>query len=409
MNGLCCLCHSPIAGIRTFWGARAAHHSCADAAFRVNQTDGRYRRKPIPERRRFSEIELTDEQRAAVAAMDASIARGQHFSLHGLAGTGKTTIGAYIAARHAGAFLCAPTAKAASVLSAKTGPPATTVHSAFYHFVEEIEREDQPPRLVFRPAHHRGSLSGEVLLDGCSLIGCQVAADILATGITVVALGDPGQLPPVDGDPFFTKASFTLTQIHRQALESPIIRQAHAVREGRGYAPDGDAVRVVNRLTADDLRAAEIILAGRRANRMRMNAEKRRVLGLRSPLPLAGEPLVCLRNARHYGLCNGAVYYASRDHEFGDDTIGVITEDGDIEVPAVFLEPGREYDKLELPPGGWMTAFAFGYALMVHMAQGSEFDNVLLIDEWFGENRIAWLYAGISRAAERITIARRSR
>jgi len=55
-----------------------------------------------------------------------------------------------------------------------------------------------------------------------------------------------------------------------------------------------------------------------------------------------------------------------------------------------------------------MTAFAFGYALTVHMAQGSEFDNVLLIDEWFHDDRIPWLYTGITRAAKRITIARRS-
>jgi hypothetical protein len=55
-----------------------------------------------------------------------------------------------------------------------------------------------------------------------------------------------------------------------------------------------------------------------------------------------------------------------------------------------------------------MTAFAFGYALTVHMAQGSEFDRVVLIDEWFGDDRIPWLYTGITRAAKRITIARRS-
>ena len=52
-----------------------------------------------------------------------------------------------------------------------------------------------------------------------------------------------------------------------------------------------------------------------------------------------------------------------------------------------------------------MSAFAFGYALTVHKAQGSEFDAVLLIDEWSGDDRVQWLYTGITRAKERIVIA----
>src|SRR5689334_17817435 len=38
---------------------------------------------------------------------------------------------------------------------------------------------------------------------------------------------------------------------------------------------------------------------------------------------------------------------------------------------------GHEDDLLDLPPGGWKTAFAFGYALTVHKAQGSELASVL--------------------------------
>ena len=41
----------------------------------------------------------------------------------------------------------------------------------------------------------------------------------------------------------------------------------------------------------------------------------------------------------------------------------------------------------------------------MHMVQGSEFDNVLLLDEWFRDDRVQWLYTGIIRAKERITIA----
>src|SRR5262249_18473243 len=148
---------------------------------------------------------------------------------------------------------------------------ATTVHRAFYRFVRAVEREGEPARLVFRPAHDPGSLKGDVLLlDECSMIDQKTAADIMATGITVVAIGDPGQLPPINGDPFFTQASFTLQEVHRQALQSPIIRQAHRVRAGENYQPDGDEFRVISRLTLNELRGSDVVLTWRRATRSRM-------------------------------------------------------------------------------------------------------------------------------------------
>jgi exodeoxyribonuclease-5 len=281
----------------------------------------------------------------------------------------------------------------------------------FYRLFETIEREGQPPRLVFKTANAPGELKGEVLLvDESSMVSKAMAADIRRTGITVVAVGDPGQLPPVEGEPFFTEASFrrnfTLTEIHRQALESPIIRQAHAVRLGGQYEADGEAVRVIDRLTGGELRATQVVLTGRRNTRMRMNAEMRRIRDLHNPLPRLGEPLICLRNTPQYDLCNGAIYYASRDLHEDDKTVGISTDEGDIEVPAIFLSPGHEYDRPEVPR--WVSAFAFGYALTVHQAQGSEFDNVLLIDESavFREDRDRWCYTAITRAKERIVIAR---
>ena len=400
----CCECQRPIRGVRTWLDGFPCHYECARLATAQPHIIFGSRAN----RSASIAFVLTAEQQAARKAIDEAIKQNRHFAVHGLAGTGKTTLAADVARALPGdAFLCAPTAKAASVLTQKTGVAASTIHAAFYHFVREVEREDRPPRLVFRPAHARGSLRGKVLLlDEISMVSRDVAADIIATGITVVAFGDPGQLPPIEGLPFSVSADFTLNEIHRQALDSPIIRQAHAVRSTGCYAADGDAVRAIGRPTDADLRAADVVLTGRRATRMRVNAEIRRALSIGEPLPVLGEPLVCLRNARRYGLCNGAIYYASRDLQAGDQTVGISTDAGDIEVHAEFLTPGREYDKLDLPPGGWMTAFAFGYALTVHIAQGSEFDRVLLIDEWRRpEDRTRWLYTAITRAKERITVA----
>jgi exodeoxyribonuclease-5 len=50
--------------------------------------------------------------------------------------------------------------------------------------------------------------------------------------------------------------------------------------------------------------------------------------------------------------------------------------------------------------------FTFGYCLTVHKAQGSQWDNVYLFDESFvfREDRRRWLYTGVTRASERITV-----
>jgi len=72
----------------------------------------------------------------------------------------------------------------------------------------------------------------------------------------------------------------------------------------------------------------------------------------------------------------------------------VVFEGGEEEVP---WQERRRYDD-----------FDFGYALTVHKAQGSQWDDLVLFDESFAfrEHRQRWLYTGITRAAERLTIVR---
>jgi len=50
--------------------------------------------------------------------------------------------------------------------------------------------------------------------------------------------------------------------------------------------------------------------------------------------------------------------------------------------------------------------FDYGYALTVHKAQGSQWDNLVLFDESFAfrEHKNRWLYTGITRAAQRLTL-----
>ena len=52
--------------------------------------------------------------------------------------------------------------------------------------------------------------------------------------------------------------------------------------------------------------------------------------------------------------------------------------------------------------------FDYGYALTVHKAQGSQWDDVMLFDESFAfrEHRARWLYTGLTRASKRLTVVR---
>lgn len=331
----------------------------------------------------------------------------QIYTLHGLAGTGKTTVLSYIAQQYPRSLLCTLTGKAASVLRRKTGLKAMTIHSAFYKLVGEKILKSGKAQPIFDEAHEDGDLDGAfLLLDECSMINHIMAQDILRTGVKIVACGDPGQLPPVEGDPYFDKADFTLKTIHRQALESPIIRQAHRVRNGEKYEEDGEAFRVCKprELTEIEKFSTDIVLCWTNKTRQSVNKHMRELRGYSMmPHPQAGEPVLCLKNCPEFGVFNGGLYVLKEPFIEGDTTIHLDIEGRTVRVPRVNFHGLKSAISMGEPN----TWFDFGYALTVHKAQGSEWPNVILIDEYRRpEDRRKWLYTGITRAAEKITIIR---
>ena len=237
---------------------------------------------------------LEGEQLAAMDAALAFLSRQsdrRHFGLHGLAGTGKTTVLAALARELPDAVLLSPTSKAAGVLSRKTGRQVLTLHKALY--VPEQTRSGVRFHNAVRPGEF---IDGIALLDEASMVDRALAADLLETGLRVIACGDPGQLPPVRGEQFFSEANFVLTEVRRQAKNSGIIREAHAVRAGLPYADDG-AFRIVDRGDTAVLDNADIVLCWRNEIRHRLNRFMRRRRGIPPQAPLqAGEPLICLEN-----------------------------------------------------------------------------------------------------------------
>ncbi len=342
-------------------------------------------------------IELsTDQRRAADMAHRSLTSERQYCVIHGLAGTGKTTVLAKLASETEGARICAPTGKAASVIRGKTGLPAQTLHSLLYT-PKEVMDEHGKEVLRFIPAFQTGDLKGlTVLVDECSMVPAEIANDLLRAGCHVIAFGDPGQLPPVKGEPFFSKPDHMLTEIHRQAAESPIIRQAYRVRQGLPYEGDGVDFQIVN-IDDQDMVWADVVLCWKNQTRLEINRYMREARGIDpAARPRKGEPVVCLKNNPKMGVMNGETFIVAKDWDRG-----FLQLEGDISIPRphfATLDAGK--------PAFMQNQFDFAYALTVHKAQGSEFDRVLIVDEHKRDGWDAWAYTGITRAAKSVRICR---
>ena len=360
-------------------------------------------------------MEWSGQQDAALKAVAAWLEAGapQVFRLFGYAGTGKTTLARHIGDHVDGEVAFgAFTGKAASVLRAKGCREAGTIHAMIYRARES----DEGGPLFTINRSGPAAKADLVVIDECSMVDEELGRDLLSFGKPVLVLGDPAQLPPVKGGGFFTEAEpdVMLTEVHRQARDNPIIRLSMAVREGRGLdlGAHGES-RVLRRreLDPDTVMRADQVLVGLNRTRRLFNARIRTLRGHGDPMPVAGEKLVCLRNEKTKGLLNGGLWTVKErlpDRE-GHVVMRVASEESPaasvrVSVPAAFFE-GRE-EEIPFSVRREADEFTYGYALTVHKAQGSQWDEVALFDEsWaFREHRARWLYTGLTRAAARITV-----
>ncbi|MCQ8185577.1 ATP-dependent DNA helicase [Parvularcula maris] len=343
----------------------------------------------------------------------------QVFRLFGYAGTGKTTLAKEIAQQADGNVVFgAYTGKAAHVLRQKGCDGAKTIHSLIYRpAVGEDEDTGESPTFTIR----RDAPAGEaslIIIDECSMVDEELGRDLLSFGAPVLVLGDPAQLPPVKGGGFFTDAEpdVMLTEVHRQAEESGIVRLSMQIREGEvpKLGDYGEAQVISKReLDPDQVLETDQVLVGTNRTRRRYNERLRERQGYEGELPSSGERLVCLRNNKQKGLLNGSMWEVkmrSPAAKNGKIKMSLLPEDGGRVVRATVLADLFSGDAADIP---WQKKrgtdeFDYGYALTVHKAQGSQWDDVVLFDEsWaFKEHKMAWLYTGVTRAAKKLTLVR---
>lgn len=410
-------------------------------------------------------MDWSPQQEAALKSVDAWLKdpdRKQIFRLFGYAGTGKTTLARHLAEGVNGDVLFAAyTGKAASVLKESGVPNAQTLHSLIYrpkqqsaeHLaeleaelaeLEQMRAEDaaeglpQDVRKLDRVNQLRGEIRKEgenlrrpdfslnlesplalaslLVVDECSMVGEDMAEDILSFGVPVLVLGDPAQLPPVKGTGVFTNAEpdAMLTEIHRQARDNPIIHLATLVRNGEQLQPGdyGDS-QVIARANQEIALAADQIIVGRNKTRTATNRRMRDLLGhSRSPFPLKGEKLICLRNNKDHGLLNGTIHYTAEDSPLPgpEEFVKLILERDPYNLELFAHKEHFNGDPDDIPYRQRLSAqeFTFGYSITCHKSQGSQWNNVMVIDESgaFRQKGVPqkWLYTAITRAAERITV-----
>lgn len=335
----------------------------------------------------------------------------QVFRLFGWAGTGKSTLAVHLAQDVKTVKYAAFTGKAALVMRKRGCKGAQTIHSLIYTLVSEKEGE---PRFVLDDESPAAD-ADLIVIDEVSMVDEQLGKDLLSFGTKVLVLGDPFQLPPVQGAGFFTadEPDIMLTEIHRQAADNPIIHLSMQVREG-GFIERGayGESLVVARESVDRgaVMEADQVLVGRNKTRLQYNDRLRELRGLPFHEPVVGDRMVCLRNNPRKKLLNGQIWIVTDTTRRSNGKWSLLLADdegkGETRVLTHKAFLSGEEDTMSWPERRQFDEFTFGYCLTVHKAQGSQWDNVYLFDESFvfREERARWLYTGITRAAEKITV-----
>lgn len=272
-----------------------------------------------------------------------------------------------------------------------------------------------------------------IVVDEASMVGTSIAEDLSFFNVPILAIGDPGQLPPVGDTPGLTvgEPDFFLSEIHRQAKDNPIIWLATLARNGEPLplGNHGGLVHVVgrrnDRATLDIDRDLKVI-CGTNKKRWRLTSKIRNLMGLSGMGPCEGEPLIMCRNSRvesRMELVNGLELECAQDiGKLVDGTTSFLLKTIDPEsgnkytlpvVQSIFEEHrfqernASTADKIETYNAKRVAEHVdWGHVITCHKSQGSQWDEVVVHDESgaFRDESAQWLYTAITRAAQRLTV-----
>ena len=389
---------------------------------------------------------LTAKQEQGLKTCIEKYINGEKYCvISGYAGAGKSTLVKFIVQNLPGinpeddvVYACY-TGKAAQVLLKKGNKNVITLHKLLYESIPK------PDGTFFR--RPKPFIDYKiVIVDEVSMAPKQLMELLFTHNVFIIALGDPFQLPPVDKNQdngLLNNPDVFLDEIMRQALDSEIIRLSMQVRnrESFDYFTGHDAIVMPKKdLNTGVLKWADQILVGTNATRVAINNQMRDLMG-RGNKPENGDKVICLRNywdnlaTNDDPLVNGTIGYISDVYETynktpnwaGGEIIKVLeakfTSDSDADFGLLQMDEKQiltgerclDFRKIYKLTSNWRTAhlvpmeFTYGYAITYWKAQGSEWDNVVVLEESFpydAETHARAMYTAITRASNKLVWVR---
>ena len=379
-------------------------------------------------------IDYAPQQRQAVALA----AHEGVLVITGGPGTGKTTStrGIVTLFERMGleVLLLAPTGRAAKRMGELCGREAQTIHRCL-----GMSYNEASGGVTFRKGPQEPLEADAVIVDEMSMVDLALMQALLAAmrpGCRLVMVGDPDQLPSVGAGNVFgdlirsgVVPSVALTEIFRQAQQSAIIRNAHAVNEGR--APDlkgnqGDFFFLCRRAPDRLVQTVVELCKTRLPENMGIPADQIQVLtptrrgetgtvAVNRALQAALNPPARGKRQKNWGdtvFREGDRVMQTKNNydviwEKDDGTTGTGIFNGDVGIiqeidPSGELITIRFDDRTTVYTADLLGQLDIAYAVTVHKAQGSEYRAVVLLSAPAAASLMVRgvLYTALTRARE---------
>lgn len=375
---------------------------------------------------------LTNGQEKGLKIAVERYKKGEPYTvIAGYAGAGKSTLVSHIvdALNILPEDVCyvAFTGKASLVLREKGCENSMTAHKLLYH-------SKQKPDGTFehKPRKYLEFKYKLIIIDEVSMIPVEMWDLLLSHGVHVIALGDPGQLPPIDGESeLLTHPHVFLDEVVRQAQDSEIIRLSMDIRNGVSLQPyKGNEVVIISKNQLNDFyfSGADQIIAAKNVTRNDINHKVRKIkFGNDVPnYPVTGEKAICLKNYWNVlsgcgdPLINGMIGELTNitfhhnipkynDMMHASFNVGINNKFNQLFMDyKLFAESQQTVNSdnwIEFRGLAKPMLFDYAYCITCHKSQGSEFDKVLVFNEYMkSTDHKRWLYTAATRAKKKLII-----
>ena len=319
---------------------------------------------------------------------------------------------------------------------------AKTIHSWLYQ-VKEVNALDKHGNPImdtlfnkpikapkFIPVDHLDPQIKLIVIDEGYTVPLSMKHQIEKFGIKILVCGDQLQLPPVGDLPAFltTGKIYHLTEVMRQLGRDDIVYLTNRVRAGlpliNGYYGNSLVINF-NDLSDNMLLWADQVICCKNKTRDDLNYKIRNILGHKSALPEYGEKIVCRKNnwleslpfnnGGELNLVNGLIGKVANapDVSSYDGKLFSLDFIPDL-VPNMMFSQSRcnykhmisdYYNRNSIRNNRYEVGnmFEYAYAITDHIAQGSQWHNVVYIEERMHPDiQINLNVVGASRADTRL-------